>query len=411
MAEFSWKGVQAGKYAEGKVTALNKDEAAYILRQDKVIITSLDLTSGKEEDRRASEKKVKKVRRGKKIPITEVILFTKQLETMVRSGLPILETIEMLRDQTVNPSMKQVIEDIFTDIERGIPLSEAFEKHPNAFDNVYINMLKAGESSGQIDAFMKRLVEGMEKGQAIKKKVKGALTYPTILLIVASAVITVMMIYVVPIFQNMFGDKGLPGPTQVVVNISEFIRDPMGGGVLLASIIGFVLGLKTALKKSIGFRRRFHKLMLKLPAVSEMILNSSMAKIAMVQGNLTAAGVAVIEAIDIAGSSVDNLPIREAMTDVKRGVFSGAPLSELFEKHSDIFSKTFCAMIAVGERTGRMDEMFNSISTYYEEQTDNSVEKLTSLLEPIMIVFMGLTIGGILVAMYMPMFSMGDAIG
>jgi len=413
VADFYWKGVQHGKYADGSITAINKDEAAYLLRQDKVIITSLELISGKEVKKEKQKPETPKNQKAKSVPIKEVIVFTKKLETMMRSGLPVLETISMLKEQTVHPGMSYVIGEIQSDIERGVPLSEAFNKHPKVFDNVYINMLKAGESSGQIDAFMKRLVEGMEKTQAIKKKVKGALTYPTILLIVASIVITIMMIFVVPIFQDMFkgSEGGLPGPTQIVVNISDFIRDPMKGGVLLSVIVVSAFIFKLTLRNNIKFRRAFHNLVLKTPVIGNLIKNSSMAKIAMIQGNLTGAGVAVIEAIEIASKSVDYLPIQEAMSEVKRGVFSGAPLSELYQKYPDVFSKTFTAMVAVGERTGRMDEMFQSITNYYEEETDSSVDQLTASLEPIMIVFMGTTIGGILVAMYLPMFSMGNAIG
>lgn len=414
MADFKWKGVQNGKYADGSITATNKEEAAFMLRQEKVIITSLSLVSGKETKKKEKGNLVQvKDKKSKSVPIKEVILFTKKLETMMRSGLPVLETIAMLKEQTLHAGMSAVIGEIYADIERGIPLSEAFSKHPKVFDNVYINMLKAGESSGQIDAFMKRLVDGMEKSQAIKKKVKGALTYPTILLIVASIVITVMMIFVVPVFQDMFkGAKGgLPAPTQIVVNISDFIRDPMRGGMFAVFITAFVLMFKYALKTNMNFRRSFHLFVLKMPVIGELVKNSSMAKIAMIQGNLTGAGVAVIESIDIASKSVDYLPIQEAMSEVKRGVFSGAPLSELYAKYPLVFSKTFTAMVAVGERTGRMDEMFQSITNYYEEETDASVETLTASLEPIMIVFMGTTIGGILVAMYLPMFSMGNAIG
>lgn len=412
MADFYWKGVQSGKYADGSITAINKEEAAYMLRQDKVIITSLDLISGKEVKKEKAKSVKTKAQKSQSVPIKEVIVFTKKLETMMRSGLPVLETIAMLKEQTTHPGMSFVIGEIYADIERGVPLSEAFSKHPKVFDNVYINMLKAGESSGQIDAFMKRLVEGMEKSQAIKKKVKGALTYPTILLVVASLVIAIMMIFVVPIFEDMFKgtENGLPLPTQIVVNISNFLRDPMGGGLMLGVIIVTFLLFRFAIKSNTNFRRSVHNFLLKLPVVGELAKNSSMAKIAMIQGNLTGAGVAVIEAIEIASRSVDYLPIQEAMSDVKRGVFSGAPLSELYAKYPNIFSKTFTAMVAVGERTGRMDEMFQSITNYYEEETDSSVDKLTASLEPIMMVFMGIAIGGILVAMYMPMFSMGDAI-
>ncbi len=412
MAKYSWKGLQNAKYAEGEIVALNRDEAAYLLRQQKIIITSLDLTSG-EEKKKDQDNKPKKIRKIKKIPARDIIVFTKKLETMVRSGLPILETISMLNEQTENPSLNFVVSQIHQDLESGTPLSDAFAKHPTVFDNVYINMLKAGESSGKIDLFMNRLVIGMEKAEKIKSDVKGALTYPVILLVVAIAVISVMMIFVVPVFQDMFKnvEGGLPGATQFVVNISEFLRDPLQGGVFAGGILGILFVAKLSIRNNRGIRRKAHALLLKLPVLGELVRNSTLSKIAMIQGNLTAAGVAVLESIDIASSSTDNLIVQEAMTDVKRGVFSGAPLSELYQKHPEVFTPTFSAMVSVGERTGRMDEMFASISTYYEEETDSSVKQLTSMLEPIMMVFLGGTIGFILIAMYTPMFSMGKAMG
>ncbi|MFM1931436.1 MAG: hypothetical protein RL226_739 [Bacteroidota bacterium] len=411
MAKYSWKGVQGGKYAEGEISALNRDEAAYLLRQDKIIITSLDLTSGIEK--KEEEKSSKKLKKIKKIPARDVIVFTKKLETMVRSGLPILETIAMLNEQTENPSLNFVVSQIYQDLESGTPLSDAFSKHPTVFDNVYINMLKAGESSGKIDLFMSRLVVGMEKAEKIKTDVKGALTYPVILLVVAIAVISVMMISVVPVFQDMFTtvEGGLPGATQFVVNISEFLRDPFQGGVFAGSLVGLFVLAKYSIQKNRGIRKKAHALLLKFPVLGELIRNSTLSKIAMIQGNLTAAGVPVLESIDIASSSTDNIIVQEAMTDVKRGVYSGAPLSELYQKHPRVFTPTFSAMVSVGERTGRMDEMFASISNYYEEETDASVRQLTSMLEPIMMVFLGGTIGFILIAMYTPMFSMGKAMG
>ncbi|HIK77247.1 MAG TPA: type II secretion system F family protein [Gammaproteobacteria bacterium] len=409
-AKYHYKGIQGSKYTDGKIEALNKDEAAFKLKEQKIIITSLEKVSGKEE---VKEKKVKKSKKApKSVPINEVIIFTKKLETMVRAGLPILETITMIEEQTEQVGMKWVIGEICRDVESGTPLSNAFAKHPQIFNNVYINLLRAGESSGKVDLFLKKLVIGMEKDEKIRSSIKGALSYPIVLLVVAIAVIILMMVYVVPVFQEMFaGVKGgLPASTQIVVNISEFLRDPVRGGLLAITIatVGFLASI--SIKKNYKIRRLWHKLVLKLPLFGELIQKSALSKIAMIQGNLSAAGVPVIESLDISASSIDNIVIREAMTDVKRGVFSGEPLSKLFESKKVIFPMTFTAMISVGEKTGNMEEMFESIASYYEEEMDATVEKLTAMLEPIMIVFMGITIGFILVAMYQPMFQMGGAL-
>ena len=411
-AKYSYKGIQSSKYTEGKIEALNKDEAAYKLKQQKIIITSLEKISGNEEVEEKNTKTKISKKAPKKVPVHEVIVFTKKLETMIRAGLPILETIAMIQEQTEDQGLKWVIEKIHQDVESGTPLSDAFAKHSQVFNNVYINLLRAGESSGKVDLFLKKLVIGMEKDEKIRSSIKGALTYPIVLLVVATAVIILMMVYVVPVFQEMFaGAKGgLPAPTQIIVGMSEFLRDPLRGGFLAAVIAGIFFSASVAVKKSYKLRKLWHKMILKLPLFGELIQKSALSKIAMIQGNLTAAGVPVIEALDISASSIDNIIIHEAMIDVKRGVFSGEPLSKLFEKRKAIFPMTFTAMVSVGERTGNMEEMFESIALYYEEEMDSTVEKLTAMLEPIMIVFMGVTIGFILVAMYMPMFQMGGAL-
>jgi len=411
-AKYHYKGIQGNKYTDGNIEALNKEEAAFKLKEQKIIITSLDKVSGKEEVKNIKIDKKSKKKSGKKVPVHEIIVFTKKLETMIRAGLPILETIRMIEKQTVHPGLKQIIDKIHNDIESGTPLSDSFAKHDKVFNNIYINLLRAGESSGQVDLFLKKLVIGMEKDEKIRSSIKGAMTYPIILFVVAMGVIALMMVFVVPVFQEMFANSpgGLPAITQVVVDISEFIRDPIRGGLLAGSIVGFGIILSVSVKKSYKIRRSWHKLLLNMPLIGNMIRKSSLAKIAMIQGNLTAAGVPVMEALDISASSNSNVVIQEAMTEVKRGVFSGDPLSKLFEKNPDVFPPTFTAMVSVGEKTGNMEEMFESIALYFEEEMDDAVTKLTSMLEPIMIVFMGLTIGFILVAMYTPMFKMGETL-
>ena len=411
-AKYRYKGIQGNKYTDGKIEALNKEEAAFKLKEQKIIITSLDKISGKEIDKKSENKQKNKRKSGKKVPVHEIIVFTKKLETMIRAGLPILETISMIEKQTVHPSLKQIIAQIHGDIESGTPLSDAFAKHERVFNNVYINLLRAGESSGQVDLFLKKLVIGMEKDEKIRSSIKGAMTYPIILFIVAMAVIALMMIFVVPVFQEMFANSpgGLPAITQVVVDISEFIRDPIRGGLLAGIVAGSIMTLSMSVKKSYKVRKLWHRTLLNMPLIGNMVRKSSLAKIAMIQGNLTAAGVPVMETLDISASSSTNVIIQEAMTEVKRGVFSGEPLSVLFERNPNIFPATFTAMISVGEKTGNMEEMFESISLYFEEEMDDAVTKLTSMLEPIMIVFMGITIGFILVAMYTPMFRMGETL-
>jgi len=250
----------------------------------------------------------------------------------------------------------------------------------------------------------------MEKQEKIKSSIKGAMTYPSILLVVAGAVVSLMLIFVVPVFEEMFEGKagGLPAATQFVVDVSNFLRNPLKGGVLAILLVSSFMSLSFLIRKSHKIKRGWHKLVLKLPLFGGLIINSSLSKIAMIQGNLRAAGVPEMEALDIAASASNNLIIKEAMVNVRRGVFSGEPLSKLFEKTPDIFPPSFVALISVGERTGNMEEMYGSIASYYESEMDVVIGRLTVMLEPIMMVFMGITVGGILVAMYTPMFAMGD---
>ena len=411
-ATYNYKGILGKKYTEGKINAINEDEAAYKLKEQKIIITFLEKFSGNEEVKEKKVRLKKTTKAPKRVPIHEVIVFTKKLETMVRAGLPILETITMIERQTEHQGLKWIIGDIHKSVESGTSLSDSFAKHGQVFNNVYINLLRAGESSGKVDLFLQKLVVGMEKDEKMRSSIKGAMTYPIILFIVAMAVIALMMIFVVPVFQDMFAGSagGLPATTQIVVDISEFIRDPVRGGLFSVSVVGIFMISSILIKKNYRIRRSWHRILLKLPLIGNLIRKSSLAKIAMIQGNLTAAGVPVLEALDISATSNNNVVIQEAMNEVKRGVFSGDPLSKLFEKNPAIFPATFTAMVSVGERTGNMEEMFESISIYFEEEVDDAITKLTSMLEPIMIVFMGITIGFILVAMYTPMFQMGETL-
>lgn len=413
MPVYAWKGLKDSQYATGRIEGINREEAAFKVKEQKVIITSLVRLSGAEVvEKTPSETSQPTRQRGKKVPVKELVIFTKKLEAMMRAGLPILDTIILIIDQVENKTMKAVIEQIKVDVESGTPLSDAFGKHPIVFDEIYVNLLKAGESSGKMDTFLGKLVEGIEKSQKIRAKIKSAMVYPTILLIVAIAVIAIMMIYVVPVFQEMFSGfaGGLPAVTQMVIDTSEFVRDPLGGGVLLVSVVGAIIILAQSIKRSYKFRRRFHRFVLKLPLFGGLIQKSALAKLSMVQGNLSSAGVPVLESLDICASAMTNLVIKEATIEVKRGVFSGEPLSELYQKVPKIFPSTFYAMVSVGEKTGNMEEMFTSISNYYEGEMDDIVDRLTAMLEPIMIVFMGATIGFILLAMYTPMFMMGETL-
>ena len=411
MEFFTYKGITAGKYVEGEIEALNQEEASHKLKEQKIIITSLIRTKKKKGEKKGKGKGGGFSFGKKKVTAEDLVIFSKQFATMVKAGLPILQVLEMLRDQLENPTMKEIIEDIRRSLEGGVTLSKCFEKYPKLFDNVYINLIKAGEASGKLDMFLLKIVESLEKREKIKKKIKGALMYPSIMFTVAIVVSAFMLVKVVPVFAKMYDGMGiaLPTPTAVIMSMSDFLRGT-GGMVLLLSIIGFTVAFRYLTTKNEKIKYLWHKQVLKLPVFGDMILKSLLSRISLILGNLSAAGVNLLEALEIAKSVSNNVVVTEALENVKKGVFSGDTLTKLFLKEP-LFPPTFSQLIAVGEQTGNLDEMFNSVAIYFEEEFDSAVDNMSSLIEPIMIVFMGIMIGGLMIAMYSPIFNVGALIG
>ena len=409
MEFFTYKGISDSKYVEGEIEALNQEEASHKLKEQKIIITNLI------KSKKKGEKKEKAKGKGfslfkKKVKNEDLVVFSKQFATMVKAGLPILQVLEMLRDQVENPAMKDVIEDIRKSLEGGISLSKSFEKYPDLFDNVYVNLVKAGEASGKLDVFLLKIVDSLEKKEKIKKKIKSALMYPSIMFTVAITVSAFMLVKVVPVFAKMYDGMGiaLPKATAIILSMSDFLRGTGGMVILFGSIIFFIV-FKYLTTKNEAIRYRWHKQILKLPVFGDLILKSLIARISLIMGNLSAAGVNLLESLDIAKSVSNNVVVTESIDNIKKGVFSGETLTKLFLKEP-LFPPTFSQLISVGEQTGQLDEMFNSVAMYYEEEFDNAVDNMSSLIEPIMIVFMGLMIGGLMIAMYSPIFNVGALI-
>ena len=410
MEVYTYKGISSGKYVEGEVEALNQDEASHKLKEQKIIITNL-IKSKKKKGKTTDKKKSGQFSFfKKKIKAEDILIFSKQLATMIKAGLPILNVIEMLRDQLENPSLKEVIEDIRRSLEGGISLSKCFEKYPQIFDNVYVNLIKAGEASGKLDVFLLKIVESLEKKEKIKKKIKGALMYPAIMFTVAITVMVFMLIKVVPVFAKMYEGMGipLPAPTAAIMAASNFMRGA-GGLTLFILVIGSFAIFKYLIKTNANIRLKWHRQVLKMPVFGEMILKSLLARISLILGNLSAAGVNLLESLEIAKSVSNNDVVSNAIENVKKGVFSGDTLTKLFLKEP-LFPPTFSQLISVGEQTGNLDEMFSAVANYYEEEFDTSVNNMSTLIEPIMIVFMGLMIGGLMIAMYSPIFNVGALI-
>ena len=412
MENYTYKGISGSKYISGEIEALNLDEASHKLKQQKIIITNITRIQKKGAAKTKEKKKGSKSSLfKKKIKPQDTVVFSKQFATMVKAGLPILGTLQMLRDQTEHPTMKEIIEDIRKSLEGGVTLSKCFSKYPKTFDNIYVNLIKAGEASGKLDLFLLKLVDSLEKKEAIKKKIKGALMYPAVMFIVAISVMVFMLTNVVPVFAEMYGGMGvaLPTPTAVILQASDFMRGTGGKMVFLILVIGFAI-FKYTTTKIEKIKYIWHGRVLKLPIFGPMILKSTLARIALVMGNLSAAGVNLLESLEIAKSVSTNVVVTEALENVKKGVFSGDTLTKLFLKEP-IFPPTFSQLISVGEQTGSLDEMFTSVASYYEEEFDTAVENMSTLIEPIMIVFMGSMIGGLMIAMYSPIFNIGAIIG
>ncbi len=413
MDTYTYKGISDGKYVEGNIDAINSDEASHKLKEQKIIITNLiRAAKGKKKEEKSEKKKSSFTLFGKKkAKVEDVLIFSKQFATMVKAGSPILQVLTMLRDQIESPAMKDVIEDIRKSLEGGVTLSKCFEKYPELFDNIYTNLIKAGEASGKLDVFLLKIVDSLEKKEAIKKKIKGALMYPGIMFTVAITVSAFMLIKVVPVFAKMYDGMGieLPAATATIMGMSDFLRGT-GGAILLVSLITFFVAFKYLTTKNEKIRYMWHKQVLKLPVFGEMILKSMLARISLIMGNLSAAGVNLLESLEIAKSVSNNVVVLESLENVKKGVFSGDTLTKLFLK-DPLFPPTFSQLISVGEQTGQLDEMFGSVAKYYEAEFDTVVDNLSSLIEPIMIVFMGLMIGGLMIAMYSPIFNVGALVG
>jgi type IV pilus assembly protein PilC len=406
MQKFSYNGILNDQKVDGEIESESRLTAFLNLKKKGIIVWSVTpLYSG---IKKVKKKKVTSNFFKEKIKPQDIVSFTKQFATMVKAGLPILGTLEMVRDQTVNLSMKEIIENIRKKLEGGVALSQCFSEYPLYFDSLYINLIKAGEASGKLDIFMFKLVLSLEKKEKIKKKIKSALMYPIIMFSVAMSVTAIMLIKVVPVFAKMYDNMGveLPAPTAVILSMSNFLSGT-GGLILLFSLISIYMIFRYLTTKNKKIQYFWHQRILKLPLFGNMILKSSLARISMIMSNLTSAGVNLLESLDIAKSINNNVIIIEALQNVKTGVSSGQTLTDLFTKE-ELFPPAFSQLVSVGEQTGTLDEMFGSISILYEEEFDNSVENMSTLIEPIMIVFMGTIIGGLMVAMYAPIFNIGS---
>ncbi len=338
----------------------------------------------------------------------DTIVFARQFSTMIDAGLPIIQCLDILQNQQENRTFKKVIKAVKADVEGGSTLAEALKKFPKQFSDLYVNMVSAGEAGGVLDTILRRLAAYMEKAAALKAKVRGAMTYPVVTLIIASLVLAVILVFVIPVFEELFADFGsqLPLFTQVVMQISRLVTDSWY--LLLGALILFVIAFRRSYATQKG-RVFIDRTILKLPVFGMLLRKVAVAKFSRTMSTMLASGVAILEALDIVAKTSGNKAIENAVYDVRTAIAEGRTMAEPLME-TGVFPSMVGSMIAVGESTGALDAMLAKIADFYEEEVDRAVENMTALIEPFLLVFLGVTIGGVVVAMYLPIFKIAGAI-
>ena len=335
---------------------------------------------------------------------SDVIIFARQFSTMIDAGLPLLQCLEILHTQQENPTFKKHLKKIKESVESGETFADALKKYPSDFNELFVNMVAAGEAGGILDVILGRLSSYMEKMAKLKKQVKGAMTYPIITIIVAIIVVGIILVFVIPVFEEMFAsmESALPAPTLLVVALSDFV---------VANVLWILIGFAGA-----GFLiRRFYKtkkgrilmddMFLRLPVVGMLIRKVAVAKFTRTTSTMISSGVSILDALDIVGKTSGNKIVEFAIRDVKSGIAEGRSMADpLLE--SGVFPSMVCSMISVGESTGALDTMMEKIADFYDDEVDQAVKNLTDMIEPFMLVFLGVVVGGLVIAMYLPIFTM-----
>jgi type IV pilus assembly protein PilC len=393
MPVFEYKGkTMAGAAVQGTMKANTRADLERVLRQNRIMVSSIS--------KRAPEIDIKF---GTGIKRVEVSRFTRQFATMIGAGLPMVQCLEILGSQTENKELAKVISSIRDGVQGGATLSDAMKRHPKIFDDLYTNMVEAGEVGGALDSILVRLAVYREKADQLIRKVKGAMVYPSVVMIVAGLVTFGMLTFIVPVFAKMFSGLGaeLPGPTKVVLSISHFLS---------SNILYILIGLIGSLVAFIYWRRTpqgglaVDKAMLRVPVLGNLVRKSSVARFTRTLATLLASGVSIIEALEITAKTAGNKVVAKAINKSVVAIAEGDTITGPL-KASGVFPPMVIQMIGVGEKTGGLDDMLNKIADFYDEEVDEAVSALTSIIEPVIIVFMGIVIGGIMIAMYLPMFD------
>jgi type IV pilus assembly protein PilC len=326
------------------------------------------------------------------IKTKEMVIFTRQFATMIDAGLPLVQCLDILGEQNENRTFKEIIREVKQDVEQGSTFADALRKHPKPFDPLYVNLVQAGEIGGILDTILNRLAVYLEKADALARKVKGAMVYPTTVLVVATAVVVLMLVKIIPTFEKMFADFGgqLPGPTQAVIDLSHWMQE-----WLTFFLVGIALGIVAYLqarKRSPRFRRATDAMVLKMPVFGPLLRKVAVARFSRTLGTMIASGVPILDGLDIVSKTAGNMVIEEALNDVKAAISEGKTIAEPLAE-SEVFPGMVVQMIAVGEETGAMESMLSKIADFYDDEVDAAVEALTAMLEPAMMVKIAETIG------------------
>jgi type IV pilus assembly protein PilC len=395
---FTWEGkTRQGAVQKGEIAAASKEEVIALLRKQNILPINVV----------AKPKELKLQLFAEKVTDKDVVILTRQLATMIDAGLPLVQCLDILGSQTENKALSKVVGQVRSDVESGATFADALKKHPKVFDNLYVNMVAAGEAGGILDTILQRLAAYMEKFAKIKRQVKSAMIYPAVILFVAVAVVALLLIVVVPMLGNMFKEAGqaLPLPTRIVLAVSDFLKS-WGGLALIVVIVGFIVGLKQWRKTEKGLTVT-DAIALKIPVMGSLIQRVSVAKFTRTLGTLMTSGVPILEGLLIVSRTAGNKIVENAVLTTRQSVSEGKTLAEPLGR-AKVFPPMVTQMIAVGEATGALDNMLNKIADFYDEEVDSAVAALTSLLEPMLMVFLGVTVGFVIIAMYMPIFQMGS---
>ncbi|MBN1627462.1 MAG: type II secretion system F family protein [Deltaproteobacteria bacterium] len=344
-----------------------------------------------------------------KVKSKDIVIFTRQFSTMIDAGLPLVQGLNILSEQSSNPTLKIILKQVTKDVEGGSTLAEALKKHPKVFDDLFVNLVAAGEVGGILDTILQRLATFIEKADDLKRKIKGAMTYPAVVVAIAIIVIAVILIFVIPVFQDMFASFGsaLPVPTQFVVNMSDFMKSNFIWMILAFIVIGFAY---RQYRNSKGGRKTTDNLFLKLPIFGDLLKKTAVARFTRTLGTMLSSGVPILDSLEIVAKTAGNVVIEEIIYDVRSSIAEGQTIAEPLSEN-DIFPGMVTQMISVGEATGALDTMLNKVADFYDKEVDAAVDALTSMLEPLLMLFLGGSIGGLVVAMYLPIFSMAGAVG